>query len=170
MLSGHFSGSVVVTANLQKNMNQKSLLMVLKQSNTQWNWDNFGQNKKFYCFAFYFGILGFIWHSGCLPDCLVGWGHLMRKFTIYFNSKGPSSIVLWWWKVFWFCGPQKIILLLLLTILKEGKPLACLDAICAAVVLHKIQACCYLPRSFDFPQPTSNTFAPSCWRWSRWWG
>ena len=31
MLSGHFSGSVVVTANLQKNMNPKSLLMALKQ-------------------------------------------------------------------------------------------------------------------------------------------
>ena len=35
MLSGHFSGSVVVTANLQKNMNPKSLLMALKQSDKQ---------------------------------------------------------------------------------------------------------------------------------------
>ena len=42
------------------------------------------------------------------------------------------------------------------TILDEGKPLACLDAICAAIVLHKIQAC--LPRSFDLTRPTSNTF------------
>ena len=34
--------------------------------------------------------------------------------------------------------------------------MACLDAICAAIVLHKIQAC--LPRSFDLTRPTSNTF------------
>ena len=42
------------------------------------------------------------------------------------------------------------------TILDGGKPLACLDAFCAAIVLHKIQAC--LPRSFDLTGPTSNTF------------
>ena len=33
MLSGTFSGSVVVTASLQKNMNPKSMMMVLKETN-----------------------------------------------------------------------------------------------------------------------------------------
>ena len=39
--------------------------------------------------------------------------------------------------------------------LKERKPSSCLDAICAAAVLYKIQA---LPRSFDFPPANCKYF------------
>ena len=110
MLSGHFSGSVVVTANLQKNMNPKSLLMALKQSDKQWNWDNL--NLSIYLLKFY--NWDFIW-----PDT-----EKLKYFSI------P--------RCHGFLGPRKI--LLIGSLLEGGKSLACLDAICAAVVLHKIQA------------------------------